>query len=170
VRNFGLRVSLLFCLAVTMAGQADEWKTYRNTDGNFRVLFPGDPKDTVNPAGEGIQSHTLLAIQKPAVYTVVYATMQNDQPVNDATYVVYRDGVFKELPKCTVAKDGPAAPSIQGYIAHWYRLNCEGVNMIGNLYWGKRHAYAVLTMFPSGAAEPAATGKFSNSFGVLTAE
>jgi hypothetical protein len=150
-----------------MAGQAGEWKAYKNTEGNFRVLFPVDPTDTVNPSSEGIQSHTLLALQKPVGFTVVYASMKDEQPVDAATYEIYKNGVFKELPNCNVAKDEPAAPVVQGYIGHYYRLNCGTVNMTGNLYWGKRFAYAVLAVYASNVAEPADTKKFLDSFAVL---
>jgi hypothetical protein len=167
VRNLVLRLSLLLSLAVSFRGQTDEWKVYRNTDGNFRALFPGEPKDTVNPAPDPIHSNTLLAIHNGAVYMVVYAAMPTEQPVNDASFEVYKSSVFQELPKCNVGKEGPAAPSIPGYIGHWYRLNCEQVNIIGNLYWGKHYAYAVMAIFPVNTSEPSDSKRFVNSFAVI---
>jgi hypothetical protein len=167
VRNHILRLSLLLCLAVVLSAQTDEWKAYKNADGNFHVLFPGEPKDTVNPAAESIKSHTLLAISNKTAYTVIYAAMATDQPVDDATFETYKKSVLKELPKCNVTKEVAAAPDIAGYIGHWYRLDCEGFTALGNLYWGKHYAYAVMVMFSTGRPEPADSKKFFDSFSVL---
>jgi hypothetical protein len=167
VRNRILRLSLPLCLALLVSAQTDGWKDYKNTDGNFHVLFPGEPKDTVNPAQEPIHSHTLLVIYNKSGYTVIYATQSAEQPVDEATFDIYKKGVLQELPKCEVAKDQPAAPAIQGYVGHWYRLNCEGFNAAGNLYWGKNYAYAVLVVFPANVEMPVDTKRFLDSFSVL---
>lgn len=179
MRNLAVRILLLLCLAASLAGQTGEWKTYKNTDGNFSVLFPGEPKDTVNPGEPGIQSHTLLASLNPAVYTVVYTSMAKEQPVDDATFTIFKDAVFKELPNCSIVKDGMVvvteglvSPVLQGYIGHWYRLGCDmkttKLTIVGNLYWGKHYAYAVMAMFPP-ASEPATVNKFIGSFSVIDA-
>jgi hypothetical protein len=167
VRNHILRLSLPLCLALLVSAQTGEWKSYKNTDGNFNALFPGEPKDSVNPSAESIRSHTLLAIWNKAAYTVIYAAMATDQTVDEATYETYKNSVLRELPKCNVGKEETAAPAIQGYVGHWYRLNCEGFNAVGNLYWGKRYAYAVMVMFPADTAEPTDSKKFLDSFSVL---
>src|SRR6266571_7415044 len=54
-------VLILLLAAGPLVAQTNEWKRYKNTDGNFSVLFPGQPEDTVNKTEEGVQSHTLLA-------------------------------------------------------------------------------------------------------------
>jgi hypothetical protein len=50
-------------------------------------------------------------------------------------------------------------------------MNCDvrtqKMSFVGNLYWGKHYAYAVLAMFPTAAADPPEAGKFCNSFSVL---
>jgi hypothetical protein len=161
-----LRVLLLLCLAAPLAGQTDEWKSYKNSEGNFSVLFPTEPTDTINKSEEGIQSHTLLATMRPVVYTVIYAAMTKEQPVNDATYDTFKDAVFKELPKCTVITDKASSPAIQGYISHQYRLNCAlnvTVTIVGNLYWGKHYSYAVMVMFTT-PPDPPSIKEFTDSF------
>jgi hypothetical protein len=162
---------LLIVVVIPFTGQTDEWKRYKNQGGNFTVLFPGDPQDTVNKNEKGIQSHTLLAIQRPYIYTVVYTAMESEQKVDDPTYEVFKNAVFKELPKCEVGAERPPAPAVSGYVGHWYHLNCDmpntKVTILGNLYWGKHYAYAVMVMFPSTTAEPQTAGKFLGSFGVL---
>jgi len=143
---------ILLLAAAPLAAQTGEWKRYKNTDGNFTVLFPGEPQDTVNKAEEGIQSHTLLAREDKAFYTVVYTVMTAEQKVDDATYRAFKDGVFKELPKCESGAEQPVSPVLQGYVGHGYRLSCDmpnaKVTIVGNLYWGKHYAFAVMTNVP----------------------
>ena len=159
-------VSLLLCLAAPIAGQTDEWKRYKNADGNFSVLFPNEPTDTINKTENGMQAHTLISTVRPAIYTVIYTTMTQEQPVNDASYEVFKNAVFKELPKCSVISDKPGSPAIQGYISHQYRLSCElnvTVTIVGNLYWGRHYSYAVMVMFTS-PSDPPTIHKFTDSF------
>jgi hypothetical protein len=180
MRKLILRLSLLLCLGASIigatgrqtAGQTEEWKRYKNVDGNFSVLFPVEPTDTVNNAEGGVQSHTLLALVRPFAYSVVYTAMTKEQTVDEATFKAFQDGVLKELPKCSVPTVRAGSPAMQGYIGHWYRLNCDMENskltMVGNLYWGKHYAYAVMAMFLS-ASEPPTANKFTDSFSVIDA-
>ncbi len=173
MRNFAARLALLFCLAVPIAGQGagqtEEWKRYSNADGNFSVLFPVEPTDTLNGEQGEVRSHTLLALVRPNAYTVVYTTMTREQTVDEATYEVFKDAVFKELPKCSVVTVGAVSPAISGYIGHWYRLSCDMGNstltMTGNLYWGRHYAYAVMAMFAT-SPDPPTVKKFTDSFSV----
>jgi hypothetical protein len=167
MRHRILRLSLLLCLTVLLRAQTNEWRAYKNIDGNFHVLFPVEPKDTVNPAQEPIHSHTFLAMYNAAGYTVIYATQPKEEPVDEASFEEYKKDFLKELPKCEVAKDQPAAPAIQGFVGHWYRLTCADVKMVGNLYWGKHYAYAVLVIFPNNIEEPPDTKRFIDSFSLI---
>src|SRR5690349_15804774 len=98
-------VLMLLLAAGPLAAQTSEWKQYKNTNGNFTVQFPGEPTDTVNKTEEGAQSHTLLAREGSALYTVVYTVMTSEQKVNDATYQAFKTGVFTELPKCEASAE-----------------------------------------------------------------
>lgn len=166
MRTLVFYVLLLLCLAAPIAGQTDEWKRYKNADGNFSVLFPNEPTDTINKTENGMQSHTLASTVRPTIYTVIYTTMTEEQPVNDATYEVFKNAVFKELPKCTVMSDKTGSPAIQGYISRDYRLSCElnvKVTILGNLYWGRHYSYAVMAIFTS-PSDPPTVQKFTDSF------
>jgi len=166
MRSLVAYVLLLLCLAAPLAGQTDEWKRYKNANGNFSVLFPTEPTDTINKSENGMQSHTLTSTVRPNFYTVVYTTMTEEQPVNDATYDVFKNAVFKELPQCTVNSDKTGSHAIQGYISHEYRLSCAlnvTVTIVGNLYWGKHYSYAVMVMF-TGSSDPPTIKKFTDSF------
>ena len=169
MRILAIPALLLLCLAAPMAGQTDEWKRYQNADGNFSVLLPTEPTDTVNRSEEGVQSHTLLSMVRPNAYTVVYTTMTKEQTVDAATFEVFKNAVFKELPKCTTVTDGMVSPAIHGYIGHWYRLSCnmqdKTVTIVGNLYWGRHYAYAVMAMFTT-QSDPPTIKKFTDSFEV----
>lgn len=169
--SLALRGCLLLFLALSLAGQTADWTQYDNQEGNFSVLFPGQPNDSVNKSDATIQSHTLMAREDRVIYTVVYTAMSSDQKVDDATYGVFRDAVFKELPKCDVEAEKSPSLVLNGYIGHWYRLSCNMPNtkviVEGNLYWGKRNAYAVMAMFPSDVNRPQAEAKFLVSFSVL---
>ena len=172
MRNMVSGVMILLLAAGPLTAQTNEWKRYKNTNGNFTVLFPGEPDDTVNKTESGVESHTLMAREAPAVYTVVYTAMSNAQTVDEATFQVFKSAVFKELPKCETGSEQPAANALEGYIGHAYRLSCDMPNarviIVGNLYWGKHYAYAVMAMFPANVNEPgAATKKLVESFAVI---
>ncbi len=170
MKAFFLRTCLMLAVALPLAGQSADWKKYDDKAGNFSVLFPGQPQDSVNASDATMQSHTLMVIDKPVVYTVVYTAMVAEQKVDDATYQVFKNAVFKELPKCDVETELPPAPALNGYIGHWYRLTCHMPNAVtveGNLYWGPHHAYAVMAMFPATSEGPHAEQKFLKSFSLL---
>ncbi len=38
----------LVLLTITCAGQTNGWTRHRNPDGNFSVLFPVEPEDSIN--------------------------------------------------------------------------------------------------------------------------
>lgn len=163
---------LLLCVAIPLAGQNENWHRYQNNAGNFSVLMPADPTDTVNPAKDGgSESHTIQAISDGIVYGVVYVNTQSEQKVDEATFQVYRDAFMRGLPNCTQASEGVASPALPGYIGRMYRMNCtasgQQIVFVGNLYWGKHYAYASMVLFGAGSSDPANMKKFLDSFGVL---
>jgi hypothetical protein len=163
--------TLLLTLSLGAQSNNGDWKTYGNKEGNFSVLFPGEPQDSINRSDSQIQSHTLMVQERPAIYLVIYAVMNADQKVDDATYQVFKQAVFKELPRCGVDSEQAASPAINGYVGHLYELSCEmaGTKLLihGNLYWGKNHSYAVMVMHPANVARPEAATRFVQSFSVL---
>lgn len=171
MRNFSRFFLLVSLLGCSIAGQASEWKIYKNTAGNFAVRFPGEPQESVNNSSPDVTSHTLMVLKKPVAYTVVYVNMAKTQKVNRSNFVVFRDATFKELPKCKVGPEKPVSPKVKGYIGHRYDLICDTSNvrlsMVGNLYWGKHHAYAVMAMYPDSVSKPDTVNKFIESFAVL---
>lgn len=172
MRSLVSGVLILLLAAGPLAAQTKEWTKYKNTDGNFTALFPSEPADSANKAEGDVQSHTLLAQEGGAVYTVVYTAMTSAQTVDEATFEVFKSAVFKELPKCEAGAGQPASPALEGYIGHAYRLSCDMPNtrvvIVGNLYWGKHYAFAVMTMFAASANEPAAAEKkFFESFALV---
>ncbi|HEY7405709.1 MAG TPA: hypothetical protein VIB39_19445 [Candidatus Angelobacter sp.] len=161
--------SLLFLLALPLAGQSANWNIYTDGPGNFSVLFPSQPQDSVNAESPEVKSHTLLARDGKTIYTVVYTVMTSEQKVDDDTFQIFKNAVFKELPKCEVKTEEAPAPALNGYVGHWYRLSCNMPNKViveGNLYWGKSYAYAVMTMFPGDTDRPQAEDMFLKSFSV----
>jgi hypothetical protein len=163
---------LCACLAGSLAGQNQDWVLYKSDAGNFTVWMPAQPSETTAPGQGGVsESHTIMTINGGVGYTVIYVTFSSDQTVDDATYNVYRDSFMKSLSSCRQESEREASPALPGYIGHWYRLNCEvngkAMNFTGDLYWGKRYAYAVMVIFPAAPSDPAGTQKFIGSFGVL---
>ncbi|HWX54334.1 MAG TPA: hypothetical protein VN176_07050 [Verrucomicrobiae bacterium] len=173
MRKLLIRLSLVTCLAATVAGQTDEWKRYRNTDGNFSVLFPFAPAESTVADQDGMKSRSIQAVQKPSGYNVMYISMTQEQTVDEATFVGFRDNIFARWPQCSVFLDVAAFPVIPGYIGHRYRLNCGGektkLTITGNLYWGKHYAYAVLTLCNADLPEAPGTRKFLDSFSLIDA-
>jgi hypothetical protein len=52
-------------------------------------------------------------------------------------------------------------------------MNCviseKKMTFVGNLYWGRHYAYAVMVIFQSAPSDPPATQKFMDSFAVIDA-
>lgn len=165
---------LLLLLTVPLAGQTGEWKTYKNDTGNFTVLFPGEPQDSVNKAEGDVVSHTLMVKSEAGIYTVVYSSMATAQPVDEDTFTAFKKAVFNELPKCDVVDEQSASPAVRNYIGHWYRLSCAigevTVKIEGNLYWGKHFAYAVMVMNRANQSTPEGSQRFMDSFAVIDQE
>ena len=64
---------------------------------------------------------------------------------------------------CSSGSSAPQRGKIEGMVT----VNGKPMNFAGDLYWGKRYAYAVMVIFPASPADPAGTQKFIGSFGVL---
>jgi hypothetical protein len=174
MRTWFLRVFVLICapacLALPLAGQSDQWHTYKNAAGNFSVLMPAEPQETTG-SEPSQTSHTIQAISNSIGYTVVYVIIPGEQVVDEPTYRVYRDAFMKSLPNCELVTETDPSNVVRGYVGHWYRMNClvkgSKFTFVGNLYWGKHYAYAVLAMFPTAPSTPPTATKFTDSFAVI---
>ena len=170
MRRLLLCTLLLVSVSVPFAGQADQWRRYKNEAGNFSAQMPGEPNESVNGEGDKA-SHTIQAISGSIGYTVVYVANPAEQPVDEPTYKIYRDAFLKGLPQCELVREDPVSHPLAGYIGRWYRMNCNAsgqkMTFTGNLYWGRHYAYAVLAMFSTAASDPSEGAKFYNSFSVL---
>jgi hypothetical protein len=160
---------LLICLSAAFSAQTDQWKQYKSGAGNFSALFPGEPQDTVNSESPTMQSHTLMAVQKPSGYMVVYTHIASEQKVDEVTYQLFKEGFLKQLPNCEVKREEAPSPGLHGYIGHRYLLNCGTLTLAGNLYWGKHYAYGVMGTYPANVSEPANLKRFLDSFILLDA-
>jgi hypothetical protein len=174
MRSGFIRIALLVCLTASLAGQINEWRNYRNVNGNFSALMPGEPKETESTDTDGATTHTIQAISDSVVYVVIYVAAPSEQPVNEATFNVYRDAFLKGLPNCDLVKEDAPSTAFPQHVGHWYRLNCtvdgQKYTFVGNLYWGKHRAYAVLSMFTSAPSDPPPAKKFIDSFAVIDAD
>ena len=172
-RNWFIQISLLVCLAAPLAGQTDEWRKYKNDAGNFSVLLPGEPKDSLNGDQSAGVSHLIQYISGSLSYAVVYVITEAEQRVDEDTFKLYRDSFFKSLTTCDVLSEDPPAPPVRGYVGRSYHLNCNihdvKQTFIGNLYWGKHYSYIVMGIFPTGPSIPPEVKKFNDSFAVLDA-
>ena len=165
---------LILCLTATLAAQT-EWKKYEEPDGNFSVLFPGEPKDTVSPSREGTESSHGFSASDGSVYVgVFYADLKQEQKVDEANYEAYKKPFFSRFPNCKELNSTVVSPAFSGYIGHGYRLECEGQNAKGqivsatlvvNLYFGKHFLY-MLTAGSTITPDPPTIKKFMDSFSV----
>ena len=156
-----------FILSAALADTGDDWRTYRNEEGNFSVQLPGQPK--TEPAGENTFNFMLL--QPGMAYLVTY-NFHSESAADDTNFEAYQKGVAKSL-ECNVLSDGPSTRPIAGYKSHQYRYDCSQRKQIitGNLYWGTRTAYAVVVIFnvTAGSADPPNIRRFTDSFTLLDA-
>jgi hypothetical protein len=169
-----IRISLLLCLSAPAAGRTDEWHRYKNENGNFSVLLPEEPEESVE-AEEGDPITYTARVFTPSIgYLVISVVTKEDQAVDEANFENYRDEILKHLPYCHPVKEESASLAVRGFIGHWYRMNCETPDRkfvaAGNLYWGKHYGYAVFVLFSPSTADPPTVKKFTNSFVVLHPE
>jgi hypothetical protein len=171
MRRFVSCFWILLLLATPFSGQTDEWKRYKNTEGNFTVLFPGEPKDSANPIAGGMSSHTLQALKAPAIYTLVWTFIDAKQGVTETNFEVFKTSFLSKLPKCTVAADQSASPALPNYIGHEYQLTCDmpqgKITIIGTLYWGQHYSYAVMAIFSATVPQPTDVKKFVESITLI---
>jgi hypothetical protein len=157
-------------LAAPFTGQTNEWTKYKNADGNFMALFPGEPKTGPVSTG-GDTAHTIVTVKAPAVYTVIYTRPKKNQVVNDAAFEAFKSGFFEVYPKNEISAEGAALPAFANYIGHSYRssfeMNNVRVKFLANLYLGKHQTFAVMVSFPASEAEPAEAKKFMESFALI---
>lgn len=172
MRKLVHRCWLIAVLALPLSGQNDAWKKYDSATGNFSVLLPGEPQDTLVQKGEGMQSRALVVQDKTVRYNVIYSSLDREQVVDEKNFQEYKKGVLNQLPICEVAAEQQPSPALEGFVGHWYKLTCSSsgnkITIEGNLYTGKHHAYAVLAIFPASAQEPPSVKKFTGSFSILT--
>lgn len=165
----------IFCLAGPLAAQA-QWKRYEEPEGNFSVLFPGQPKkDTVGPIQEGIESSNGFSASDGSVHVgVFYVHIKQERKVDEANFDAYKKYFFSGFPKCVELNTTAASPVFPSYIGHAYRLECQGQNAQGqtgreivvvNLYFGKHFSY-VLTAGSTITPEPRIIHEFLDSFSV----
>jgi hypothetical protein len=173
VRKALLCSGLVMMLAGSFFAQTEGWKKYSNAAGNFTVLFPHDPQDSVIEPDTQWESHTLMTVAPPNVYGVVYNFSKQEQKVDDLMFEIFKSRILRKLPNCEIGEEKPASPALGGYIGRWYRLNCGSspnkTMGVCNFYWGKHYAYAVVVTFPADAKEPAAGNKFFESFSLIDA-
>jgi hypothetical protein len=173
VRTLLRILAVVLLLTSALIAQTENWIKYKNADGNFSVLLPKEPEDRITNDKPEMVTHVIMALDQGTMYSITFATMLDDQIVTEATYDIYRDAVFKGMSSCLIGDENPPTPALEGYVGHSYKLNCIKANkpmtMVGSLYWGKRHAYAVLVMFPGDPPPDATLKAFLNSFTNYTA-
>lgn len=170
MRRSSFRLSLVLCLAASVAAQSLNWHEYKNAGGNFSILMPSQPSDTTNQEVAG-ESHTIQANDNAVSYNVVYVKFRQEQTVDDANFKAHRDGYFSHFPNCKVASEQPADPDLNGFVGRSYRINCEvpgaKTSHIGNLYLGKHYFYSVFALFVPATSESPNVKKFVESFSLL---
>jgi hypothetical protein len=168
MRTTFLRVALVLFAPNSVAVQSLNWREYKNPGGNFSIQVPVEPEDT--KIGEDVDAHIILAFVDEVGYTVAYSKSTEDQPVNDAIFKEYAQGVIKSS-HCKLVDEAPASPAIPGLIGRHYRLDCvtgtQKLTDVGNMYVGKHYTYAVLVMFPPNPVDPPNTKKFIDSFALI---
>ncbi|HVB59096.1 MAG TPA: tetratricopeptide repeat protein [Candidatus Acidoferrales bacterium] len=148
--------------AMPTAAQTAEWHRYTNEDGNFSVLFPTEPMQSVREQN-GVVIHTIQATSGSTVYVVAYQKMKSEQAVDEST--------LKALTNCNLVSNSSPSPPIRGYVGFGFGIKCRVQDKnaigIGNFYFGKHYAFSVLAMFPSAASDAITVNRFTHSFSLI---
>jgi hypothetical protein len=151
------------------AGQTEKWQRYNNGPGNFSVLLPSEPK--------AIDNDSVQTKSGSTTYIVVHEGVEFEHGVTDTLFKIYRESALKTLASATNCEIGNTddAPSlrISGYFGSSFRGNCRGglkSKIVGNIYLGPRHGYAVCAVFLPSKPDQSDIEKFKDSFSVLNAE
>lgn len=164
-----LKAMLLVSLAAICSAQTD-WQPYRNTDGNFSALMPTTPSEIYTHDFDSGTTHTIRSVDQGAGFMVVYEKAKGEHTVDQASYDAYERGVLQSLGECKIEDKAGASLAVPNTIGAWYRMDCTvgqtPMYLVGNLYWGKHYAYAVMVAYPHSSAIPP-IDKFVNSFGLI---
>jgi hypothetical protein len=170
-----VKALFILCLAAPLTAQTDEWKKYEARDGNFSVLFPVQPKDTVYGGREGIESeHGFSASDGSVHYGVFYGSAKEEQKVDEANFETIKKIFFNGLPMCREVNSTVASPAFPGYIGRGYRLDCDAPNanapipkatLVVNVYLGRHFMYMIMAGFAA-TPDPPTIKKFTDSFSV----
>lgn len=174
MRYWLLRISLLFSFAIILAGQTKEWRRYKNDDGNFSVLLPAEPKESVGSGQNGDRTHIIQVASGSIIYTVIYQNMRYEHAVNEALFKLYRHEVLGILSNCYVLTEDAPSPALLGFFGSRLRMNCrvgdKKESFVGNLYLGNHHSYSVFAIFPTATADPPTVKRFTDSFSQIDAD
>src|SRR5215813_10802209 len=103
---------------------SENWRTYKNENGNFSVLFPNEPRDTTEQSTDAIESHTIGIQQSDVRYAVMYVKTKRENTVDDTSFNEYKDAMFRQFGDCKMQKESKPSRELKGYIGHGYRLSC----------------------------------------------
>jgi hypothetical protein len=152
-------------------GDAAQWKEFSSTDGAFKVLMPGDPKEkvkTIKKAMMRVDLHEFTADAGSHIYTVTYGVFPEtftkkltEKDVNDILDAMAQpDPDYKVLGARSIAIDGGVGREIKT------EGEMMGVAVRGVVhgYMVKQHLYQVAEFAPKDEAASLDDSKFLNSF------
>ena len=151
----------LSALFVAVASAQADWKEFRSSDGNFRVLFPDAPKQQMDAERN---LHQFSAAEGAESYGLAYA----DYPPGTAWENAVnreRDSILKTLGGA-VMDEKPT--SVDGYPGKWTRF--VGQNTSGELtiYFVGLRLYVLHSFAPKSSPRPVNFSTFLNSFRLLS--
>ena len=153
-----LALTSLF-LATTFA--QTEWKEFTSRDGNFRVLFPDNPRQQT---GAERNLHQFSAAADSESYGLAYADYPPGTDWGNAVNGE-RDSILNSLAGSLVDEK---RTSVEGYPGKWIRF--VGQNTSGELaiYFVGHRLYVLHALAPKGTRRPQNFSEFLNSFRLLS--
>ena len=166
--RFPLIILGIFCLA-GFAAAATNWIQYRSTEGGFAVLFPGLPKERVDPARERpVVSHEYLVESGTTTYVVSYDDFApNTFAGRDPQRIL--DGARNNL-----ISGQPVKLLVDKHIVLANRPGREivfvddvGYTQMYRIYVVRDRLYQTITGGPEGSNKSAEAVRFHDSFQIL---
>jgi len=158
-----MRASQMLALAALFLATAlaqTEWEEFSFPEGNFRVLFPENPQQQMDPERN---IHQFSVTTGTASYGLEYA----DAPEADSEKALNRerDSIVGRFAGSVINEE---RTSVEGYPGKWIRFVGEKTSGELVIYFVRQRLYVLHALVPNTVPRPEGFSTFLNSFRLLT--
>jgi len=138
-----------------------EWDEFSFPEGNFRVLFPDNPQQQMDPERNRHQFSVMAEMES---YGVEYSD-QSPETDWENTVNRERDSIVGRFAGSVIKEE---RTSVEGYPGKWIRFVGQKTSGELVIYFVRQRLYVLHALVPNGVPRPEGFSTFLNSFRLLT--